>query len=76
MAGSQEVKKMLKAKKIKFSEMADMLGMQNQSFLNKLYRNTWSVEEFYQIAKALGFKVVLTNGTDSSFELLDTSDEV
>ena len=57
MAGSDQVRYMLHASKTSTKELAQMLGINEQSMYNKLYRNSFSFKEILEIANLLGFDI-------------------
>ena len=57
MAGKEEVKYMLEVSKTTVSELAKMLGINEQSMRNKLYRNRFTYAEMVHIADLLGFDI-------------------
>lgn len=57
MAGSEQVRYMLQASATSTKELAKMLGINEQSMYNKLYRNSFSFKEILEIANLLGFDI-------------------
>ena len=53
MAGTTAIKTILEAKNMKVKDLANKLGMKEQVFSNKLFRNTFSLKEYIKIAEAL-----------------------
>ena len=61
MAGSEQVRYMLQASATSTKELAKMLGINEQSMYNKLYRNSFSFKEILEIANLLGFEIQIVN---------------
>lgn len=53
MAGASAIKSILEAKNIKIKDIANKLGIKEQVFSNKLYRNTFTLSEYIKIANIL-----------------------
>lgn len=74
MAGASAIKTILEAKKLKIKDIASMLGIKEQVFSNKLYRNTFTLNEYTKIANLLGCDVK-TIAKDGSIEILNKYEE-
>lgn len=53
------IKSAMKQKKVKSGALADLLGMNHQSFYNKLNRGTMSANFLIEIADAMGCDIVI-----------------
>lgn len=57
MAGSEEVRYMLKKRKKNIHYLAELLGVSYNGARNKLYRNAFSYADILLIANNLGFEI-------------------
>ena len=59
MIRGDTIRSLLKANCISNKDAAKALGIQQQSFNNKLYRNSFSVDDLVTIADICGYEVAL-----------------
>lgn len=57
MSGSKTIKVIMLDKGLKVKDLASKLGVNERVLSNKLYRDTFSLEEYIKIADALGCDV-------------------
>ena len=70
MSASKVIKKILVDKNMSVKDLAEMLGIKAQVLSNKLYRNTFTYEEYIRIAHLLGCEVK-TVSEDSKIEYIN-----
>lgn len=73
MAGASAIKSILEAKNIKIKDIATKLGIKEQVFSNKLYRNTFTLSEYIKIADILGCDVK-TISRDNTITIINKDD--
>lgn len=70
MSASKVIKKILIDKNLSIKDLAEKLGIKPQVLSNKLYRNTFTYDEYIKIANILGCEVK-TISTDNNVEYLN-----
>lgn len=70
MSASKVIKKILIDKDMTIKDLAEKLGIKPQVFSNKLYRDTFSYNEYVKIANILGCDVK-TISRDSNEEYIN-----
>lgn len=73
MAGTSAIKSILEAKNIKIKDIASKMGIKEQVFSNKLYRNTFTLSEYIKIADILECDVK-TIARDGSITITNKED--
>lgn len=66
---SNVIKTIMKSKGINNIQMAKTLGMQTQSFANKLFRGTYTVNELINILDILDCKLIIQPNPDITYTL-------
>ena len=74
MSGSKTIKVIMLDKGLKVKDLASKLGVNERVLSNKLYRDTFSLEEYIKIADALGCDVK-TIARDTNKEYLNEKKE-
>jgi transcriptional regulator with XRE-family HTH domain len=74
MSGSKTIKVIMLDKGLKVKDLASKLGVNERVLSNKLYRDTFSLEEYIKIADALGCDVK-TIARDTNKEYLNERKE-
>jgi transcriptional regulator with XRE-family HTH domain len=59
MGASKAIKQLMQEQNVSVSQLASALGIQAQSMINKLYRDSFSFDEVVRIADILGSDVKL-----------------
>ena len=72
MSGSKTIKSIMIDKDLKVKDLASMLGINERVLSNKLYRDTFSLDEYIKIADVLGCDVK-TITRDNNKEYLNES---
>lgn len=66
---SDVIKTIMKSKGINNIQMAQLLGIKTQSFANKLFRGTYTVDELIKILDILDCKLIVQPNPDISYTL-------
>lgn len=66
---SDVIKAIMKSKGINNIQMAEMLGIKTQSFSNKLFRDSYTVEELIKILDILDCKLIIQPNPEVSYTL-------
>lgn len=74
MSGSKTIKVIMLDKGLKVKDLASKLGVNERVLSNKLYRDTFSLDEYIKIADALGCDVK-TIARDTNKEYLNERKE-
>lgn len=70
---SDVIKEIMKSKGLNNIQMAQFLGIKTQSFANKLFRDSYTVEELIRILDMLDCKLIIQPNPNMSYTL--TNDE-
>lgn len=70
---SDVIKSIMKSKGLNNIQMAQSLGIKTQSFANKLFRDSYTVEELIRILNILDCKLIIQPNPNISYTL--TNDE-
>lgn len=66
---SDVIKAIMKSKGLNNIQMAEMLGIKTQSFSNKLFRDSYTVEELIKILDILDCKLIIQPNPEVSYTL-------
>lgn len=66
---SDVIKMIMKSKGINNIQMAEMLSIKTQSFSNKLFRDSYTVEELIKILDILDCKLIIQPNPEISYTL-------
>lgn len=66
---SDVIKMIMKSKGLNNIQMAEMLGIKTQSFSNKLFRDSYTVEELIKILDILDCKLIIQPNPEVSYTL-------
>lgn len=66
---SDVIKSLMKSKGLNNIQMAQMLGIKTQSFSNKLFRDSYTVEELIKILDILDCKLIIQPNPEVSYIL-------
>lgn len=66
---SDVIRAIMKSKGINNIQMAEMLGIKAQSFSNKLFRDSYTVEELIKILDILDCKLIIQPNPEVSYTL-------
>ncbi len=66
---SDVIKTLMKSKGLNNIQMAKMLGIKTQSFSNKLFRDSYTVEELIKILDILDCKLIIQPNPEVSYTL-------
>ena len=66
---SEIIKTLMKSKGLNNIQMAEMLGIKPQSFTNKLFRDSYSVEELIKILDVLDCKLVIQPNPEVTYTI-------
>lgn len=66
---SDVIKMIMKSKGLNNIQMAEMLGIKTQSFSNKLFRDSYTVEELIKILDILDCKLIVQPNPEVSYTL-------
>lgn len=66
---SDIIKAIMKSKALNNIQMAEMLGIKTQSFSNKLFRDSYTVEELIKILDILDCKLIIQPNPEVSYTL-------
>lgn len=66
---SDVIKAIMKSKGLNNIQMAEMLGIKTQSFSNKLFRDSYTVEELIKILDVLDCKLIIQPNPEVSYTL-------
>lgn len=63
------IKNIMKSKGLNNIQMAELLGIKPQSFTNKLFRDSYTVEELIKILDVLDCKLIIQPNPEVSYTL-------
>lgn len=63
------IKSIMKSKGLNNIQMAELLGIKPQSFTNKLFRDSYTVEELIKILDVLDCKLIIQPNPEVSYTL-------
>lgn len=63
------IKNIMKSKGLNNIQMAELLGIKPQSFSNKLFRDSYTVEELIKILDVLDCKLIIQPNPEVSYTL-------
>lgn len=66
---SDVIKAIMKSKGLNNIQMSEMLGIKTQSFSNKLFRDSYTVEELIKILDILDCKLIIQPNPEISYTL-------
>ena len=66
---SDVIKMIMKSKGLNNIQMAELLGIKTQSFSNKLFRDSYTVEELIKILDILDCKLIIQPNPEESYTL-------
>lgn len=66
---SDVIKAIMKSKGLNNIQMAELLGIKTQSFSNKLFRDSYTVEELVKILDILDCKLIIQPNPEVSYTL-------
>lgn len=66
---SEIIKTLMKSKGLNNIQMAELLGIKPQSFTNKLFRDSYTVEELIKILDILDCKLVVQPNPNVSYTI-------
>jgi len=66
---SDIIKAIMKSKGLNNIQMAELLGIKTQSFSNKLFRDSYTVEELIKILDILDCKLIIQPNPEVSYTL-------
>lgn len=66
---SSIIKNIMKSKGLNNIQMAELLGIKPQSFTNKLFRDSYTVEELIKILDVLDCKLIIQPNPEVSYTL-------
>lgn len=66
---SDAIKAIMKSKGLNNIQMAELLGIKPQSFTNKLFRDTYTVDELIKILDILDCKLIIQPNPEITYTL-------